>query len=395
MHRTLRNSVSLLKSNYGTTWSLLLLPAMAAAVIRPPSPESTLDLLLRFLAYGVALIPLARVISILVDQLSEHLGDRYSGVVSVGLGNLVELVVSITALASGLYRLVVISVAGAVITNCLLVLGISTFVAGRREQHVQIDDRSTNLQARQLMLSLLFLAVPTVFSLGKGLNPMEGTDQLDNFAVYSLVVAVMILLYYVLSFVLQLGTHRSFFSHSQDQQHLPGSAVESAGGQTARGQTVAGSSSHHGIGAILIAMLVVSGAVVLVSDPLVETLEVLLKNSPLGELFIGLILLPLFGSTAEGVISIGAAAKGRMDLAITSTLESSGQLLMFVLPMLVLLGWPMGRYLHLSVPLMALGCTGFAVVAVHWITENNQLDWYEGIQLITLYAVIMLGTLLL
>ena len=390
MHRTLRNSVSLLKSNYGTTWSLLLLPAMAAAVIRPPSPESTLDLLLRFLAYGVALIPLARVISILVDQLSEHLGDRYSGVVSVGLGNLVELVVSITALASGLYRLVVISVAGAVITNCLLVLGISTFVAGRREQHVQIDDRSTNLQARQLMLSLLFLAVPTVFSLGKGLNPMEGTDQLDNFAVYSLVVAVMILLYYVLSFVLQLGTHRSFFSRSQNQQRLASAAVEKA-----VVQSVAEGRTRQGIGTILIAMVVVSSAVVLASDPLVETLEVLLKNSPLGELFIGLILLPLFGSTAEGVISIGAAAKGRMDLAITSTLESSGQLMMFVLPMLVLLGWPMGRYLHLSVPLMALGCTGFAVVAVHWITENNQLDWYEGIQLITLYGVIVLGALLL
>ncbi len=388
MHRTLRNSVSLLRSNYATTWSLLLLPAVAAAVIQPGSPERTLGLLLRFLAFGVALVPLARVISILVDQLSEHLGDRYSGVVSVGLGNLVELVVSITALASGLYRLVVISVAGAVITNCLLVLGISTFVAGRREQHVQIDARSTNLQARQLMLSLLFLAVPTIFSLGRGLNPMEGTDQLDNVAVYSLVVAVMILLYYVLSFVLQLGTHRSFFSRSQDQQRL-------AAVQNAVVPSVAEGHPRQGIAAILIAMVVVSSAVVLVSDPLVETLEVLLKNSPLGELFIGLILLPLFGSTAEGVISIGASAKGRMDLAITSTLESSGQLMMFVLPMLVLLGWPMGRYLHLSVPLIALGCTGFAVVAVHWITENNQLDWYEGIQLITLYGVIVLGTLLL
>ena len=102
MNRISRNSINLLKSNYGTTWSLLLLPAMAAAVIKPPSPESTLDLLLRFLAYGIALVPLARVISILVDQLSGYLGDRYSGVVSVGLGNLVELVVSSTALASGL-----------------------------------------------------------------------------------------------------------------------------------------------------------------------------------------------------------------------------------------------------------------------------------------------------
>ena len=84
MLRTLRNSVSLLKRNDATTWSLFLLPAIAAAVIKPPSPTSTLDLLLRFLAFGVALVPLARLISVLVDQLSEHLGDRYSGVVSVG-----------------------------------------------------------------------------------------------------------------------------------------------------------------------------------------------------------------------------------------------------------------------------------------------------------------------
>ena len=381
MLRTLRNSVTVLKSNDATTWSLLLLPAIAAAVIKPPSPTSTLDLLLRFLAFGVALVPLARLISVLVDQLSEHLGDRYSGVVSVGLGNLVELVVSITALTSGLDRLVVVSIAGSVITNCLLVLGISTFVAGYQKQHVQINARSTSLQARQLMLSLLFLAVPTIFSLGKELNPTESTNRLDNFAVYSLVVAVMILLYYVLSFVFQLGTHRSFFSRSKRQQ----CSANDAGTRD----------SQEGIGAILIAMVVVSCAVVLVSDPLVETLEGLLNNSPLDELFIGLILLPLFGSTAEGVISIGAAAKGRMDLAMTSTLESSGQLLMFVLPMLVLTGWAMGRFLDLRVPLMALGCTGFAVVTVHWITENNQLDWYEEIQLITLYGIVFLGTLLL
>ena len=381
MHRTLRNSISLLKINGATGWSLLLLPAITAAVIKPPSPASTSDLLLRFLAFGVALVPLARMLSILVDQLSEHRGDRYGGVVSVGLGNLVELVVSITALTSGLDRLVVVSIAGSVITNCLLVLGISTFVAGCQQQHVQIDARSTSLQARQLMLSLLFLAVPTIFSLGKELNPMKGSNQLDNFAVYSLVVAVMILLYYVLSFVFQLGTHRSFFSRSKRQQ----CSANDAGTRD----------SQQGIGAIVIAMAVVSCAVVLISDPLVGTLEDLLNNSPLDELFIGLILLPLFGSTAEGVISIGAAVKGRMDLAITSTLESSGQLLMFVLPMLVLLGWPMGQFLDLKVPLMALGCTGLAVAAVHWITENNQLDWYEGIQLITLYAVVFFGTLLL
>ncbi|QNI49723.1 calcium:proton antiporter [Synechococcus sp. A15-60] len=384
MDRTLRDCLNLLKSDYVSGWSLLLLPALLSLAVVPSSTTTTMALLLRFLGLGVALIPLARVISRLVDHLSDHLGDRYSGVVSVGLGNLVELVVSIMALRSGLYKLVVISVAGAVITNCLLMLGISTVLAGQREQLVTIQASSTELQARQLMLSLLLLAIPTIISLGTGTTLLEGNDQRDSFALYSLAVAVMILIYYVLSFVLQLGTHRSFFS---------GNPIKPADPSTSRPSTE--TEHEHEIAAILIAMGVVSLAVVAISEPLVQTLEVLVAHTHLSELFIGLILLPLFGSTAEGVIAVGAARRGRMDLAITSTMESSGQLMLFVLPVLVLIGWPLGRFLHLSVPLNALGCTGIAVLAVHWITENNQLDWYEGMQLITLYGVILLGCLLL
>ena len=112
----------------------------------------------------------------------------------------------------------------------------------------------------------------------------------------------------MLSFVLQRGTHRSFFS---------GNPVKQADPSTGRPST--GTQNKHGIAAILFAMGVVSLAVVAISEPLVQTLETLVAHTNLSELFIGLILLPLFGSTAEGVIAIGAASRGRMDLAITST----------------------------------------------------------------------------
>ena len=111
MNRMLGESISLLRSNYLNYWSLLLLPAVFTVRIDLSESPTTTHLLLRFLGFGIALIPFARVISSLVDHLSQHLGDRYSGVLSVGLGNLVELVVSITALIKGLYALVVISVA--------------------------------------------------------------------------------------------------------------------------------------------------------------------------------------------------------------------------------------------------------------------------------------------
>ena len=55
------------------------------------------------------------------------------------------------------------------------------------------------------MLSLLLLAIPTIFSLGKEPIQRKAPTDWTTSAVYSLVVAVMILLYYVLSFVFQLG----------------------------------------------------------------------------------------------------------------------------------------------------------------------------------------------
>jgi Ca2+:H+ antiporter len=253
MHRTLRDSATLLRHHGLTRWSLLLLPALLLVLTAPLQPEGAGMEAVRFLGFGLALVPLARVISILV-----------------------ELVISITALGSGLY-------------------------------------------------SLLFLAVPTVFGIGEGIQPMAGTNALDRFAIYSLIVALLILGYYLLSFLLQLGTHRTFFNAEADDI-LQADGIEAA--ETDR--------SHlPRLPAILATMAVVSVLVVLVSEPLVDALETLVQGSHLSELFIGLFLLPLFG------------------------------------------------------------CTTITVLAVHWITENNELDWYEGVQLVALYGVMGLGSLLL
>jgi Ca2+:H+ antiporter len=148
--------------------------------------------------------------------------------------------------------------------------------------------------------------------------------------------------------------------------------------------------------AVLVGMLLlVSLILVGVSEHLVDSLQLLVDGAHLNPLFVGLFLLPLFGSFSEGLVAVKAAKTNRMDLAMTSTVESSVQLLLFVLPVLVLCGVPMGRYLHLAIPGDALFCMGATVLAVHWITENRKLSWYEGALLLTLYAVVAMGSLLL
>jgi Ca2+:H+ antiporter len=148
--------------------------------------------------------------------------------------------------------------------------------------------------------------------------------------------------------------------------------------------------------AVLIGLLlIISLLLVGVSENLVDSLQLLVDEAHLNPLFVGLFLLPLFGSFSEGLVAIKAATSKRMDLAMTSTVESSVQLLLFVLPLLVICGVSMSRFLHLAFPSEALFCMGATVLAVYWITENRKLSWYEGTLLLTLYAVMALGSLLL
>ena len=140
-------------------------------------------------------------------------------------------------------------------------------------------------------------------------------------------------------------------------------------------------------------LLVVSLVLLGVSEHLVDSLELLVDGAHLNPLFVGLFLLPLFGSFSEGLVAVKAANTNRMDLAMSSTVESSVQLLLFVLPLLVLCGVPMGRYLHLAIPADALFSMGATVLAVHWITENHDLSWYEGALLLTLFRQACRGRL--
>ena len=362
-------------------WSLLL-PFTLLTLLSVAFPAlERIPVLLSFGLHGLGLVPLGRMIAVLVDALAQRLGNRLGGLVGVALGNLVELVVSFTALNSGLYPLVVTSLAGAVITNCLLVLGLSTLVASRRVIAVPIHAHSTQLEPQQLLVRTILLSVPSISLLHQGEGISAGSDRFEGFALYSALVAALVLGYYLLSFVYQLGTHRRLFA-----------GVEASGGiqmVSAHGRQRAS------LATILVLIAVVSLLLVGVSEALVSSLEQLVAQLDLNPLFVGLVLLPLFGSFAEALVAVQAGRNGTMDLAMSSTVESSLQLLLFVLPVLVLSGMVMERYLHLAFPPVALACLGCTVLMVDWISKDRQLSWYEGLQLLLLYASFAIGALLL
>jgi Ca2+:H+ antiporter len=205
--------------------------------------------LLLFALCGLGLLPLAIVLSQLVEALVEHLGPRFGGLVSVIFGNVVELLVAINALNSGLYPLVVISIAGSVVINCLPVLGLGIVVATTREQGQAIDPHSRDLHTQQLLMSAILLALPSVFY-QRGIEAaMQGSNRSDAFSNYSILVALLALAYYALAFALPRGG-----------QHPA---------QPAQPQPSHGQGSPQPLRVIVLSLAIVTALVALISERLV------------------------------------------------------------------------------------------------------------------------------
>jgi Ca2+:H+ antiporter len=114
-------------------WMLIFVPVVLAAEQIAPSAHTVL-----FVLAVLAIVPLAALLSHATESVAEKTGDAIGGLLNATLGNLTELIIAIAALQAGEYTLVKASIAGAIVTNALFMLGASFLLGGLRH-HVQQD----------------------------------------------------------------------------------------------------------------------------------------------------------------------------------------------------------------------------------------------------------------
>ena len=101
-------------------WLLVFVPiALAAEKLNHEAHT------LHFVLSVLAILPLAVLLSHATESVAAKTGDSVGGLLNATLGNLTELVIAIAALQAGQYTLVKASVAGAIVTNSLFMLGAS------------------------------------------------------------------------------------------------------------------------------------------------------------------------------------------------------------------------------------------------------------------------------
>src|SRR3954469_4477787 len=180
-------------------WLLALVPAVLVTERLWPE-EHTLHFLLSILA----IVPLASLLSRATESVAERTGDAVGGVLNATLGNLTELVIALAALQAGQYLLVKASIAGAIVTNTLFMLGGSFLIGGFTHHEQQFNRVSARIQSSLLFLATVALLVPSLVAQADGREAV--TQPL------SLGLAVLLIITYGLSMIFSLRTHKEAFA---------------------------------------------------------------------------------------------------------------------------------------------------------------------------------------
>jgi Ca2+:H+ antiporter len=343
-------------------WLLLLLLAIPASVVLRWQDAAPL---LVFLASCVGVLPLAALMGRATEQLAERTGPTVGGLLNATFGNAAELIIALVALRAGLFELVKASITGSILGNLLLILGLSLLAGGLRSPLLKFNRTSAGMSAAMLALATAGLAFPALFHL---VHPETTTARLTlNELQLSEAVAVILALTYAASLLFSLRTHKALFGG--DPAATPEGATWSP------------------LKATLVLALATAGVVV-ESELLVHSIEPVTRTLGLSQTFLGLIVIPVIGNAAEHATAVTVARKGKLDLSLQIALGSSTQVALLVAPLLVLAGVLMGKPLSLLFTPLEVVALGVATVVVSIITLDGESHWFEGVQLLALYAMI-------
>ncbi|MGI9253340.1 MAG: calcium/proton exchanger, partial [Thermomicrobiales bacterium] len=83
-----------------------------------------------FILSALSMAPLAGVLGEATEEVAIYTGPKIGALLNATLGNAAELIITVVALRAGLVDVVKASIAGSIIGNILIVLGLSLFLGG-------------------------------------------------------------------------------------------------------------------------------------------------------------------------------------------------------------------------------------------------------------------------
>jgi Ca2+:H+ antiporter len=347
---------------------LLALPAAFAIRYVPGWRHETV----LFIVSGLAIIPLAGWMGRATEQLGARAGHGIGGLLNATFGNAAELIIALAALSQGLIGVVKASITGSIIGNILLVLGASFLAGGMRFSRQTFNQTAARVGSTSLSLAAIGLIIPTVFHVAAGRSAGGWSEEAEQSL--SLAIAAVLFVTYLFWLGFSLITHKELFAGHEPAADEPGD----------HGDDDAAWSVRKGVGILAGATLLVAFA----SEFLVGSIETARESLGLTETFVGVIVVATVGNAAEHSTAVKVALKNKLDLSLGIAVGSSLQIALFVTPVLVFASYVLGGPMSLEFSLPEIAAVVLAVWIAGEISGDGECNWFEGVQLLSVYLII-------
>ena len=330
------------------------------------------DQSMAFFSSLVAIMPLAFLMGRATEEIALRTSESLGGLLNATFGNAAEMIIALLLIYRAYQEtdaevemfyvhLVQASLIGSILGNLLLVMGLAFVWGGIHYTEQKFSETQVSSNGSLLLLAMIVLVVPSVFNYTVG-----GEQGAEGVANLSHIAALVLLLMYGLFLFFQFRTHVELFATETHDHEEPEMSQRDA-------------------------IILLVAATVLVSwmaEILVHSVEAAAEEVGLPHLFIGVILLPLFGNAAEHFTAVSVAAKNKMDLSFAISMGSSTQIAVFVAPLMVLISWILKVPLTFDFGMLETVSAFLAVLIVNIIASDGKSNWLEGAMLLGAYAVL-------
>lgn len=316
--------------------------------------------------YSIIIVPLAITLGELTSVISEYIGEKKGGLLTAAIGNIPELTMGIWSIQYGMIPMVKASLIGSIISNMLLVLGVSIFVGG-----IKYKEQKFNKIVARTNFSMLLLAMSTIIIVAS-LNQYNKSLSQGVLTSISIKVAIVLVVVYILGLVFSLYTHRNLFIVSE--QNLEDKSV-----------------TNKKYARVILELIVISIILYFISEKLVYNIKYTVESYGFSQEFLGIILIPILGNAGENFSAIVCATKNKVNLSLEIAIGSSIQIALFVTPILMVLAYFIGVEMTLLFTGFQIIMALIAIVMAFIVFQDGKTYWFEGAILIAIYIIVTLA----
>ena len=334
---------------------------------------------LTFIASMIAIMPLAFLMGKATEEIALRTSESIGGLLNATFGNAAEMIIAGAAIfaaaelagegeiaaSEDMINIVRASLVGSILGNLLLVLGLAFVWGGIHHKEQSFSPTAVGANSTLLLLAVVTLTMPTAYIYAvQGNISEQAILNLSHFA------AIILIALYGMFLLFQLRTHQELFA--TDGKHHHDDPLM----------------SYREAIVLLILATVVLGVM---AELLVHSISDAATELNLKPLFIGVILLPLFGNAAEHFTAVTVAKRDKMDLSFAIAVGSSTQIAVFVAPVMILLAWIVGVDLGFNFGIFETIAVFLSVLIANTIAADGKSNWLEGAMLLACYTILGLS----